>query len=206
MSNTQKNWNDFWDNYEPSRNDIVYKNMNNKGRQSNFGIKQILIAFLVTIIILMTISVPATINEYSKPEQQPIQTTKADITLNNTYKNKVVDNVNWKTMTDNVHLINKIIKDVSKDMPLYTEKDFDNFILEIKNADLGGCYDEYKAAAVKKVMLARSINNSTDINIQNELIERYNDIELFDYLGAAFDKADVEYWRDETEIHYKYKE
>ena len=37
--------------------------------------------------------------------------------------------------------------------------------------------------AVKKVMLARSINNSTDINIQNELIERYNDIELFDYLG-----------------------
>ena len=32
MSNTQKNWNDFWDNYEPSRNDIVYKNMNNKGQ------------------------------------------------------------------------------------------------------------------------------------------------------------------------------
>lgn len=90
MSNTQKNWNDFWDNYEPSRNDIVYKNMNNKGRQSNFGIKQILIAFLVTIIILMTISVPAIINEYSKPEQQPIQTTKADITLNNTYKKKLL--------------------------------------------------------------------------------------------------------------------
>ena len=48
MSNTQKNWNDFWDNYEPSRNDIVYKNMNNKGRQSNFGIKQILICLLYT--------------------------------------------------------------------------------------------------------------------------------------------------------------
>lgn len=109
-------------------------------------------------------------------------------------------------MTDNVHLINKIIIDVSKDMPLYTEEDFDNFIIKIKNADLGSCYDEYKGAAVKKVMLARSINNSTDTNIQNELIERYNDIELFDYLEAAFDKADVEYWRDETEIHYKYKE
>lgn len=109
-------------------------------------------------------------------------------------------------MTDNVHLINKIIIDVSKDMPLYTEEDFDKFIIKIKNADLGSCYDEYKGAAVKKVMLARSINNSTDTNIQNELIERYNDIELFDYLEAAFDKADVEYWRDETEIHYKYKE
>lgn len=206
MSNTQKNWNDFWDNYEPSRNDIVYKNMNDKGKQSNFGIKHILTAFLVTIIILGTISVPAIINEYSKPEQKPIQTTKANISLNNTYKNNIVDNVNGKTMTDNVHLINKIIIDVSKDMPLYTEEDFDNFIIKIKNADLGSCYDEYKGAAVKKVMLARSINNSTDTNIQNELIERYNDIELFDYLEAAFDKADVEYWRDETEIHYKYKE
>lgn len=206
MSNTQKNWNDFWDNYESSRNDIVYKNMNNKGQQSNFGIKHILTAFLVTIIILGTISVPAIINEYSKPEQKPIQTTKANISLNNTYKNNIVDNVNGKTMTDNVHLINKIIIDVSKDMPLYTEEDFDKFIIKIKNADLGSCYDEYKGAAVKKVMLARSINNSTDTNIQNELIERYNDIELFDYLEAAFDKADVEYWRDETEIHYKYKE
>ena len=206
MSNTQKNWNDFWDNYEPSRNDIVYKNMNDKGKQSNFGIKHILTAFLVTIIILGTISVPAIINEYSKPEQKPIQTTKANISLNNTYKNNIVDNVNGKTMTDNVHLINKIIIDVSKDMPLYTEEDFDNFIIKIKNADLGSCYDEYKGAAVKKVMLARSINNSTDTNIQNELIERYNDIELFDYLEAAFDKADVEYWRAETEIHYKYKE
>jgi hypothetical protein len=206
MSNTQKNWNDFWNNYEPSRNDIVYKNMNDKGKQSNFGIKHILTAFLVTIIILGTISVPAIINEYSKPEQKPIQTTKANISLNNTYKNNIVDNVNGKTMTDNVHLINKIIIDVSKDMPLYTEEDFDNFIIKIKNADLGSCYDEYKGAAVKKVMLARSINNSTDTNIQNELIERYNDIELFDYLEAAFDKADVEYWRDETEIHYKYKE
>lgn len=206
MSNTQKNWNDFWDNYEPSRNDIVYKNMNNKGQQPNFGIKHILTAFLVTIIILGTISAPAIINEYSKPEQKPIQTTKANISLNNTYKNNIVDNVNGKTMTDNVHLINKIIIDVSKDMPLYTEEDFDNFIIKIKNADLGSCYDEYKGAAVKKVMLARSINNSTDTNIQNELIERYNDIELFDYLEAAFDKADVEYWRDETEIHYKYKE
>lgn len=38
----------------------------------------------------MTISVPAIINEYSKPEQQPIQTTKADITLNNTYKTKLL--------------------------------------------------------------------------------------------------------------------
>lgn len=206
MSNTQKNWNDFWNNYEPSRNDIVYKNMNDKGKQSNFGIKHILTAFLVTIIILGTISVPAIINEYSKPEQKPIQTTKANISLNNTYKNNIVDNVNGKTMTDNVHLINKIIIDVSKDMPLYTEEDFDNFIIKIKNADLGSCYDEYKGADVKKVMLARSINNSTDTNIQNELIERYNDIELFDYLEAAFDKADVEYWRDETEIHYKYKE
>ena len=206
MSNTQKNWNDFWNNYEPSRNDIVYKNMNDKGKQSNFGIKHILTAFLVTIIILGTISVPAIINEYSKPEQNPIQTTKANISLNNTYKNNIVDNVNGKTMTDNVHLINKIIIDVSKDMPLYTEEDFDKFIIKIKNADLGSCYDEYKGAAVKKVMLARSINNSTDTNIQNELIERYNDIELFDYLEAAFDKADVEYWRDETEIHYKYKE
>lgn len=206
MSNTQKNWNDFWNNYEPSRNDIVYKNMNDKGKQSNFGIKHILTAFLVTIIILGTISVPAIINEYSKPEQKPIQTTKANISLNNTYKNNIVDNVNGKTMTDNVHLINKIIIDVSKDMPLYTEEDFDKFIIKIKNADLGSCYDEYKGAAVKKVMLARSINNSTDTNIQNELIERYNDIELFDYLEAAFDKADVEYWRDETEIHYKYKE
>lgn len=206
MSNTQKNWNDFWNNYEPSRNDIVYKNMNDKGKQSNFGIKHILTAFLVTIIILGTISVPAIINEYSKPEQKPIQTTKANISLNNTYKNNIVDNVNGKTMTDNVHLINKIIIDVSKDMPLYTEEDFDNFIIKIKNADLGSCYDEYKGAAVKKVMLARSINNSTDTNIQNELIERYNDIELFDYLEAAFDKADVEYWRDKTEIHYKYKE
>lgn len=206
MSNTQKNWNDFWNNYEPSRKDIVYKNMNDKGKQSNFGIKHILTAFLVTIIILGTISVPAIINEYSKPEQKPIQTTKANISLNNTYKNNIVDNVNGKTMTDNVHLINKIIIDVSKDMPLYTEEDFDNFIIKIKNADLGSCYDEYKGAAVKKVMLARSINNSTDTNIQNELIERYNDIELFDYLEAAFDKADVEYWRDEIEIHYKYKE
>lgn len=206
MSNTQKNWNDFWDNYEPSRNDIVYKNMNDKGKHSNFGIKHILTAFLVTIIILGTISVPAIINEYSKPEQKPIQTTKANISLNNTYKNNIVDNVNGKTMTDNVHLINKIIIDVSKDMPLYTEEDLDNFIIKIKNADLGSCYDEYKGAAIKKVMLARSINNSTDINIQNELIERYNAIELFDYLEKAFDKANVEYWRDETEIHYKYKE
>lgn len=206
MSNTQKNWNDFWDNYEPSRNDIVYKNMNQKERYSKFGIKNIMITFFITIIIMIAILMPTIKKENSKQKQQHIQTTKADISLNNIYKNKVVDNVNGKTMTDNVHLINKIIRDISKDMPLYTEEDFDNFILEIKNADLGGCYDEYKAAAVKKVMLARSINNSTDINIQNELIERYNDIELFDYLGAAFDKADVEYWRDETEIHYKYKE
>ena len=206
MSNTQKNWNDFWDNYEPSRNDIVYKNMNQKERYSKFGIKNIMITFFITIIIMIAILMQTIKKENSKQKQQHIQTTKADISLNNIYKNKVVDNVNGKTMTDNVHLINKIIRDISKDMPLYTEEDFDNFILEIKNADLGGCYDEYKAAAVKKVMLARSINNSTDINIQNELIERYNDIELFDYLGAAFDKADVEYWRDETEIHYKYKE
>ena len=206
MSNTQKNWNDFWDNYEPSRNDIVYKNMNQKERYSKFGIKNIMITFFITIIIMIAILMPTIKKENSKQKQQHIQTTKADISLNNIYKNKVVDNVNGKTMTDNVHLINKIIRDISKDMSLYTEEDFDNFILEIKNADLGGCYDEYKAAAVKKVMLARSINNSTDINIQNELIERYNDIELFDYLGAAFDKADVEYWRDETEIHYKYKE
>lgn len=206
MSNTQKNWNDFWDNYEPSRNDIVYKNMNQKERYSKFGIKNIMITFFITIIIMIAILMPTIKKENSKQKQQHIQTTKADISLNNIYKNKVVDNVNGKTMTDNVHLINKIIRDISKDMSLYTEEDLDNFIIEIKNTDLGSCYDEYKAAAVKKVMLARSINNSADVNIQNELIEKYNNIELFDYLGAAFDKADVEYWRDETEIHYKYKE
>lgn len=203
MNNTQKNWNDFWDNYEPSRNDIVYKNMRDKEKNSNFGIKNILITFFVTIGIVGVISIFTILHENLKIEDKQIQTSKSNELINNTYK---IDNINGKTMSENVNKINKIIRDVSQNIESYSEEELNKYIIEIQKTDLGNCYNEYKKAAVKKIVLAKSINNSTDINTKNDLIEQYNNIKLFDYLVTAFDEAGVEYWIDKTEIHYKYKE
>lgn len=206
MSNTQKNWNDFWDNYEPSRNDIVYKNMNQRERYSKFGIKNIMVTFFTTIIIMLAILIPTIKKEYSEIKQQ---TQTKELSMSPTYNFEVplIDNLNGKTMADNVHKINNIIKDISENMYSYTEDDFNNYLMEVKKADLAKCYSTYKKAAEKKILLARSINDNTvDTDLKNGLIEEYNNIELFDYLAEAFNKADVEYWRDETEIHYKYKE
>lgn len=71
MSNTQKNWNDFWDNYEPSRNDIAYKNMSEKENHSNFGFSHIIIAFCITITIGCIILIAAALND----KEEPLQTT-----------------------------------------------------------------------------------------------------------------------------------
>lgn len=96
MSNTQKNWNDFWDNYEPSRNDIAYKNMSEKENHSNFGFSHIIIAFCITITIGCIILIAAALNDKEEPLQtttkKTTETTTNDTSYPHTYFNISADN------------------------------------------------------------------------------------------------------------------
>ena len=210
MSNTQKNWNDFWDNYEPSRNDIAYKNMSEKENHSNFGFSHIIIAFCITITIGCIILIAAALNDKEEPLQtttkKTTKTTTNDTSYPHTYFNISADNKNGVTMKNSVNTIQDILDKIREDKETPTEKDIDNYIITVKNTDLSNEYNEYKNKAVEKLKIARSWINTEDVEKRNELIKQYNDINSIEYLAKAFDKAGVEYWLiDENHINFYYK-
>lgn len=197
MSNTQKNWNNYWKDYEPSRYDNIYHNMN--GNNHHFDFRKIFYILIPIIVIgIFIIKFKELSSTYGSVDikQEGIKTAQNSIKI---------DNANGKIMADNVSMINGIIKKTNENMSLYSNEDIDDMISKIENANLSYHYNEYKNAAVKKLNIVKQINNETDIDKQNELIHEINNIELFDYLADAFDKVGVDYWREENRIHYKYK-
>lgn len=208
MSNTQKNWNDFWDNYEQSRNDIVYKNMNERENHSNFDFSHIIIAFCITITIGCIILIAAALNDKEEPEQTTTKKTTEttnDTSYPHTYFNISADNKNGVTMKNSVNTIQDILDKIREDKETLTEKDIDNYIITVKNTDLSNEYNEYKNKAVEKLKIARSWINTEDVEQRNELIDKYNDINIIEYLTKAFDKVGVDYWMiDDKHIRYTY--
>ena len=208
MSNTQKNWNDFWDNYEQSRNDIVYKNMNERENHSNFNFSHIIIAFCITITIGCIILIAAALNDKEEPEQTTTKKTTEttnDTSYPHTYFNISADNKNGVTMKNSVNTIQDILDKIREDKETLTEKDIDNYIITVKNTDLSNEYNEYKNKAVEKLKIARSWINTEDVEQRNELIDKYNNINIIEYLTKAFDKVGVDYWMiDDKHIRYTY--
>lgn len=208
MSNTQKNWNDFWDNYEQSRNDIVYKNMNEKENHSNFDFSHIIIAFCITITIGCIILIAAALNDKEEPEQTTTKKTTEttnDTSYPHTYFNISADNKNGVIMKNSVNTIQDILDKIREDKETLTEKDIDNYIITVKNTDLSNEYNEYKNKAVEKLKIARSWINTEDVEQRNELIDKYNNINIIEYLTKAFDKVGVDYWMiDDKHIRYTY--
>lgn len=208
MSNTQKNWNDFWDNYEQSRNDIVYKNMNERENHSNFDFSHIIIAFCITITIGCIILIAAALNDKEEPEQTTTKKTTEttnDTSYPHTYFNISADNKNGVTMKNSVNTIQDILDKIREDKETLTEKDIDNYIITVKNTDLSNEYNEYKNKAVEKLKIARSWINTEDVEQRNELIDKYNNINIIEYLTKAFDKVGVDYWMiDDKHIRYTY--
>lgn len=208
MSNTQKNWNDFWDNYEPSRNDIVYKYMSERENHSSFGFSHIIIAFCITVTIGCIILIAAALNDKEEPVQTTTKKTTEttnDTSYPHTYFNISADNKNGVTMKNSVNTIQDILDKIREDKETLTEKDIDNYIITVKNTDLSNEYNEYKNKAIEKLKIARSWINTEDVEQRNELIDKYNDINIIEYLTKAFDKVGVDYWMiDDKHIRYTY--
>lgn len=208
MSNTQKNWNDFWDNYEPSRNDIVYKYMSKRENHSSFGFSHIIIAFCIIVTIGCIILIAAALNDKEEPVQTTTKKTTEttnDTSYPHTYFNISADNKNGVTMKNSVNTIQDILDKIREDKETLTEKDIDNYIITVKNTDLSNEYNEYKNKAVEKLKIARSWINTEDVEKRNELIDKYNDINIIEYLAKAFDKVGIDYWMiDDKHIRYTY--
>lgn len=195
MSDTQKNWRKYWENYNPSRGEQIYNHMQPQNDNSNFNGKIIYIAIAV-ICILVFVSIKNAKKEY-------IHNVNNEVTENET---TVISNKNGKAMADNIKKINSISKEVSINMEQYTQRQLDEYIKQIKEADLSNDYNKYKIAVIKKLELAKLINNAQTTDEKNTIIHQYNDIDIFDELEKAFKTAGVEYTRTENNIHYNYKD
>lgn len=199
MSNTQKNWNNYWKDYEPSRYDNIYHNINENGNNHHFDFKKILYVLIPIIVIgIFVMKFKQLTNTYG-----PVNIQQEGI--KNAQNSIKIDNKNGITMKNSVNTIQDTLDKIIEDKGTLTEEDIDNYIKTVKEADLSNEYNEYKNKAVEKLKIARSWINTEDVEQRNELIDKYNDINIIEYLTKAFDKVGVDYWMiDDKHIKYTY--
>lgn len=199
MSNTQKNWNNYWKDYEPSRYDNIYHNINENDKNHHFDFKKILYMLIPIIVIgIFVMKFKQLTNTYGpiNIQQEGIKTAQNSIKI---------DNKNGITMKNSVNTIQDTLDKIIEDKGTLTEEDIDNYIKTVKETDLSNEYNEYKNKAVEKLKIARCWINTEDVEQRNELIDKYNDINIIEYLTKAFDKVGVDYWMiDDKHIRYTY--
>jgi hypothetical protein len=203
-SNTQKNWKDYWKDYEPTREDMIYRNP----RRSSLKINRYTISGTAGLVLMIALIIGR------------------NIITNQVYHNNVSSSLSsstsiyesdkvGETMATSIDTIVNMLNDISKNQNSITSNELITDESKIRNLDLSADYDNVKSDTITKlqymeqyVTLKTKYQQYPESSLQqqmNNTITQYNNINIINSITTVFDKLGITYSVSGNEIHYQYK-
>lgn len=211
--NTQDNWRKYWKNYETTRNDEIYRNMNHNNNNNHSPIFAIiLICIMIFVVIIPITKSIIKFNMTIKTQNEEIQSEKLSQNVSIKQSNR-----NGKIAGTNLKRINECVVNTTDDLYDISEDKIEKYITEINKMDLSNDYDDYKEQVINKLNAAikfkkyyneyKKGTKGYDIDTTNDYLHKFNDIDVHETLKQAFDSAGVEYRvKDNGTINYTIKD